>query len=322
MIQIHLKEGTPFVWNAEDAREIREQHRLTGCLVGALARQPQQNMRLGLPLQLLPEEARLLLEIKAAVLVRSMPGGEQDVGNKEMESYSSDSDEDGCEKEKRGKEEKILRPEVEAYQNELDESYKEQRRLAIENKKEFLQSHVMHMPTGKKKSKRRKQSENVSICTSEQPSSEANTSILQELENLESRFNFPQDTMMVQIPTARRGAGKLETVDWNIPSDHWPYPGQQNHETRYRVLRDLWNKGYYISAGNKFGGDFLVYPGDPLRFHAHYIAVCCPYKKRIPVYSLIAMGRLGTNVKKTLLLCSVDSNGDVTYTSLQWTGFQ
>ena len=26
--------------------------------------------------------------------------------------------------------------------------------------------------------------------------------------------------------------------------------------------------------GSKFGGDFLVYLGDPVRFHAKYIVIC------------------------------------------------
>lgn len=30
---------------------------------------------------------------------------------------------------------------------------------------------------------------------------------------------------------------------------------------RYKVFKDLWSKGYYISCGMKFGGDFLVYEG-------------------------------------------------------------
>lgn len=71
MLRIHVLAGQALVWRFEDAREIRERHRLVGTLVGALARTPRQNVRLGLPLQLLPEEARLLAEMGAAVLVRS-----------------------------------------------------------------------------------------------------------------------------------------------------------------------------------------------------------------------------------------------------------
>lgn len=31
--------------------------------------------------------------------------------------------------------------------------------------------------------------------------------------------------------------------------------------TKCAVYADLWERGYYITAGNKFGGDFLAYLG-------------------------------------------------------------
>lgn len=31
--------------------------------------------------------------------------------------------------------------------------------------------------------------------------------------------------------------------------------------TKCAVFEDLWNKGFYITKGQKFGGDFLVYLG-------------------------------------------------------------
>lgn len=82
----------------------------------------------------------------------------------------------------------------------------------------------------------------------------------------------------------------------------------------------MWEKGYYITAGEKFGGDFLVYPGDPFKFHSHYIAVCVDEHQLLTPYFLIQKGRLGTNVKKTVLLCSVNGNGEIMYQSLKWNG--
>lgn len=61
-------------------------------------------------------------------------------------------------------------------------------------------------------------------------------------------------------------------------------------------------------------------PGDPLRFHAHFIAVCLPADESIPLLDILAVARLGSNVKKTVLLCSPEADGSVMYTSLQWSG--
>jgi hypothetical protein len=30
---------------------------------------------------------------------------------------------------------------------------------------------------------------------------------------------------------------------------------------RYLIFKDLWEKGFFLGSGSKFGGDFLVYPG-------------------------------------------------------------
>ena len=35
-----------------------------------------------------------------------------------------------------------------------------------------------------------------------------------------------------------------------------------HRERRFRVYRDLWGRGLHLTAGGKFGGDFLVYPGE------------------------------------------------------------
>ena len=40
------------------------------------------------------------------------------------------------------------------------------------------------------------------------------------------------------------------------------------------TFKDLWNNSYYVSEGSKFGGDFLVYCGDPAKYHAKCIVIC------------------------------------------------
>ena len=62
-------------------------------------------------------------------------------------------------------------------------------------------------------------------------------------------------------------------------------------------------------------------PGDPLRFHAHFIAVCVALDEQLPLVDVLAVARLGSNVKKTVLLCSPGGPAaPVHYTSLQWSG--
>ena len=41
----------------------------------------------------------------------------------------------------------------------------------------------------------------------------------------------------------------------------WNYPSTEEENLRYKVFKDLWEKNFYVSNGEKFGGDFLIYPG-------------------------------------------------------------
>ncbi|KAJ9623290.1 tRNA-splicing endonuclease subunit [Taxawa tesnikishii (nom. ined.)] len=48
---------------------VRREHNITGVLIGGLPQAPQQNVFLGMPLELMPEEARLLVEKEVAYIV-------------------------------------------------------------------------------------------------------------------------------------------------------------------------------------------------------------------------------------------------------------
>ena len=65
---------------------------------------------------------------------------------------------------------------------------------------------------------------------------------------------------------------------------------------------------------------FVIFVGDPARFHSFYIAVIVPANTRLDSQEIAAMSRLGTSVKKTVLICSEDEHGELTYLSLQWAG--
>ncbi|XP_043540590.1 tRNA-splicing endonuclease subunit Sen34 isoform X2 [Chiloscyllium plagiosum] len=75
-ILVFVAEGAALVWSARDSRRLREELRLCGSPVGALVRQPRQNGRLGLPLRLLPEEARYLAESGQGLLLRRHAGSQ------------------------------------------------------------------------------------------------------------------------------------------------------------------------------------------------------------------------------------------------------
>ncbi|XP_072463582.1 tRNA-splicing endonuclease subunit Sen34 isoform X2 [Notamacropus eugenii] len=272
MLVVEVKAGQALVWGAEAAQTLRERLGVGGRLVGSLARGPRQNARLGLPLLLLPEEARLLAEIGAATLVtapRPDPGQQAQA--------------------------------VAAYHQEQESGFREQRALACEARRRRLQDLAQHIAAGRAQKQRGPREAEQGEEGGPQPP-------------------FPETAMLVQLPTARPRVAWARPLDWHHPSPDWPHAGNPAHELRYRVYKDLWERGYFLTSGGKFGGDFLVYPGDPLRFHAHFVAQCCAPGDALPLSDLVSAGRLGTNVRKTLLLCSPQPDGSVAYTSLQWAG--
>lgn len=83
----------------------------------------------------------------------------------------------------------------------------------------------------------------------------------------------------------------------------------------------MWEKGYYITPGTKFGGDYLVYPGDPVKFHAFFIILCVKSDEKMDMSQIISYGRLGQSVKKTVVLAYFESKNKIAYSSLKWAGF-
>lgn len=188
---------------------------------------------------------------------------------------------------------------VEQQEAEQQQSYEQQGVLALDDRKSALLR---------------------AMTSSDQDSGSGSVddSVQVRLEALDRDFAFPRSALAVQLSTARAGLTHCPESRAFLQAD-WPIRAQHGCQDRYQVFRDLRGRGFFLTSAGKFGGDFLVYPGDPLRFHAHFIAVCLPADDPVCLLDLLAVTRLGSNVKKTVLLCS-PSGGGVTYTSLQWSG--
>lgn len=94
-------------------------------------------------------------------------------------------------------------------------------------------------------------------------------------------------------------------------------------QLKYRIFCDLWERGKWITSGETFGGDFLIYPGEPLYFHASHIVhvLNASDSKKIPVSSLVTKGRMSVVVNKFCLLAyeSIDTK-EIQYQTVQWQG--
>jgi len=85
------------------------------------------------------------------------------------------------------------------------------------------------------------------------------------------------------------------------------------------VFMELRNRGYWLSSGIKFGGDYVAYPGDPLRFHSHFIVSVITTS--ISMADLVAWGRLATGVKKSQLIAGASDTKETVFFTVNWGGF-
>lgn len=85
---------------------------------------------------------------------------------------------------------------------------------------------------------------------------------------------------------------------------------------KYIVYKDLWQKGYFLTSGLKFGCHFLAYEGDPITCHAKFMVLCDNSKSE----PWLIYGRLAGQVKKEVIIASLDSNKRVVYKAYKFMG--
>jgi tRNA-intron lyase len=95
----------------------------------------------------------------------------------------------------------------------------------------------------------------------------------------------------------------------------WNYPSTIEEKHRYLVFADLKKKKYSITAGSKFGCDYLLYPGDPTLFHAQFCVNIVHIDTPFVVSSLSASCRGSFQARKHLLHAAVDENNQILYTT-------
>ncbi|KAJ1937518.1 tRNA-splicing endonuclease subunit [Linderina pennispora] len=93
-----------------------------------------------------------------------------------------------------------------------------------------------------------------------------------------------------------------------ITGDKFAWPQSDRDTVRLKLYKHFRDLGYYVTRAVKFGGDFLLYPGEPMRYHSPFVATLVGFDEKFRPRELVALGRLGTNVKKTRLMCAWDAD--------------
>nr|KAF7417345.1 hypothetical protein H0235_011876 [Vespula pensylvanica] len=286
----HFNSAKSNIWNDKIiGKETRL--RITGELVGCLPKYPRQEVLSGLPLLLLPEEVSLLLEKKIARVVKYL----------HLQYPPNES----------------LKETFDKYRQIL---FMEQERCLKKEKEKQVVAMMDKIVEGKRR-------KILGIETNKRKMRKPLDKDLQEaLRNIEVNTKDLFDEQMSKLPKLEKSEALVQThteYPWWNWSDfevvQWKYPNTLQEKLRYETFKDLWERGYYITNGEKFGGDFLVYPGDPIMFHSQFIIQCKNRNEEIPITELIGQCRIASNVRKTQILATFSEDGkSVKYQSFQW----
>lgn len=246
---------------------LRRTHNILGVFIGSLPQSPQQNVFLGLPLELQPEEATLLLEKGLAfiaddlqihkIAIKSVPKGLTDYkATARREAFATAK---AVVKHKQLKTQEVLQ------------------RLKVD------------------------------------PAISSRDKTIDKDEHDESIFDTPQEPSSEPILSGIVPYSSTPTTSYPpmaTPSKHSSSPLPEANASSYALFKHLHASGYFMSPGLRFGCQFSVYPGDPLRFHSHFLAMGHDWDEEIDILDLIGGGRLGTGVKKGWLIGGALKNSD------------
>ncbi|KAI0792859.1 hypothetical protein C8Q75DRAFT_713983 [Abortiporus biennis] len=331
-IELGVSNNKAYVWDVDDVYLLRAKHHICGVLTGTLPHVSQQNVFLGLPLILLPEEVVLLLEKNLAVIIDDPKAHKQPTPSqlKKWNNARISSVKAQIAQTQGG--EKVDDPKV---------ALKSMSEEAIRKRKEREEKRAIAAAAAKAKAI----TEGLVIDEVEAGAGANDIQLSSSTSNpIDERSSTPTPSLSPSIDpstsktpyTVNIPTDSAPSFEWYSTSEStytsiseakkagiWTYPETLHERAKCGVFNDLWEKGYYMGGGIKFGGDYLVYPGDPMRYHSHFAATVhdSPIEKLRPM-EIVSHGRLGTATKKAHLLCGWDDEkSEVSYYSIEWAGF-
>jgi tRNA-splicing endonuclease subunit Sen34 len=297
-VRISRVAGRYLVFDIDDVVHIRRHHGICAVLTGTMPQNPPQNLFLGLPVELQAEEAKLLVDKGAGYIADELA---------DHLSQLSTMDESARK----------------AYLQHL----KQQRRNAqqvFEEEKAKVQA--------KHKDKRKAAAGAKAKSTAASAAAVTDT---EEAENNTSLFDAPPTPAQATNPPKPEPSlpGVTPTTSHPFLSTPPPTTTDVSVDTAaarsYPLYKYLNARGYYTTPGLRFGGDYSVYPGDPFRYHAHYLANGYGWDEEVAMLDLVTSGRLGTAVKKGFLFgaekpaaadAAGEGEGEVRVFCIEWAG--
>ncbi|KAI9801780.1 MAG: hypothetical protein M1825_003152 [Sarcosagium campestre] len=263
-----------FIFDINAITHARHKHHICGVLIGTIPHLSQQNLFLGVPLELMPEEARLLVDNGAAYIV--------DDAAHQKKGYNT------LTKVAKADFRQTLAKEGARLGKQLEEKAAHRSKLALERQRKSKLDRDEQDSGSSSAYREVDQADNVDA---EERNLFESSSITTPV--VSSSTTVVLSTRMI-TPTTSYPPLPVPRIDNAIPKPLVP--------SSYPLYAHLHSEGYFISPGLRFGCQYLAYPGDPLRFHSHFLAVGADWDEQFDLLDLVGAGRLGTGVKKGFLL--------------------
>lgn len=305
-IPISLISGRYLLFDIDTVTHLRRAQNICGVLMGTIPQIPQQNVFLGLPVELLPEEAKLLVEKEVAYIVddarwhrdkfRAMAAGTESAAADDRKAYLASL-------RAQGRKARVAAEVIQAKRAEKGLAKQAILRASKEKKQKESKDITSEEPattaptesSGVNATASEPQDE--SLFESHPPPRSASPSPSIASSMISSSTNSKSDVPYTLTPTTTYGSlPALSLPSYSPDAQQVPVPPS------YPLFKHLQQKSYFLTPGLRFGCDYTVYPGDPLRFHSHFLAVGYEWEQEVPLIDLIGGGRLGTGVKKGYLV--------------------
>ncbi|KAI5245016.1 SEN34 subunit of tRNA-splicing endonuclease [Aureobasidium subglaciale] len=298
---VFLVGGRYTLYDVNTVSHARRVHNITGVLIGGLPQAPQQNVFLGIPLELMPEEARLLVEKGVAYVVDDAAAHKQAFVEHNLS------------KEER---EKFLR----SLKKQGSDATRMQSKSADDRKIAALKKIAA------------KNAVVAAKLQQERESAAASGDNVAGDDDSESLFSGPAPSVAPsESSVASSSASTMKITPTtshppltsSSPSQPLPLP---EVPASYPLFKHLHSKGYFMAPGIRFGCRYTAYPGDPLRFHSHFLCDGMNWDQEFDLLTLVGGGRLGTGVKKGFLIGGTEDKekaegeDDVRAFCIEWAG--
>lgn len=277
-IAISMIAGRYLLFDIDAAIYLRREHNICGYNIGTLAQLPSQNGFLGLPIILMPEEAQVLVD-KGVGYVFNDKAAHRSV------IFCRDDDRVASYRAGVNRHAAKIQAARASYRADTSRRHQHHRSLKSSRTDEGADTKSSLLDFDEEDADPEPSSWENSTTISEQSDRITPTSSALLFDNASHIISRPK-TPLVNLPR------------------------------HYALFRHLHSKKYFMTPGLRFGCQYSTYPGDPLRFHSHFLTTDLGWEQGMDLMDVVGGGRLGTGVKKGFLIGSHTDNATTESTAV------